>query len=95
MVLQQGRHRIRHARTLKGLLVDGRHLAHKGNGKRPPARTRHALITAPLQGPQKGRLLDGVGVSFRRAGKSRGCNSMIRQDVIHMYSLQETLEPCP
>ena len=45
--------------------------------------------------PQKGRLLDGVGVSFRRAGKSRGCNSMIRQDVIHTYSLQETLEPCP
>ena len=29
------------------------------------------------------------------AGKSRGCNSMIRQDVIHTYSLQETLEPCP
>ena len=44
---------------------------------------------------QDGRLLDEVGVSFRRAGKSRGCNSMIRQDVIHTYSLQETLEPCP
>ena len=54
-------------------------------------RDRLRLQLAQLEG----RLLDEVGVSFRRAGKSRGCNSMIRQDVIHTYSLQETLEPCP
>ena len=54
-------------------------------------RDRLRLQLAQLEG----RLLDEVGVSFRRAGKSRGCNSMIRQDVIHTYSLQESLEPCP
>ena len=54
-------------------------------------RDRLRLQLAQLEG----RLLDEVGVSFRRAGKRRGCNSMIRQDVIHTYSLQETLEPCP
>ena len=54
-------------------------------------RDRLRLQLAQLEG----RLLDEVGVSFRRAGKSRGCNSMIRQDVIHAYSLQESLEPCP
>lgn len=41
------------------------------------------------------RLLSEVGVSFRRAVKSRGCNSMIRQEVIHAYSLQEQPAPCP
>ena len=49
-------------------------------------RDRLRLQLAQLEG----RLLDEVGVSFRRA-----CNSMIRQDVIHTHSLQETLEPCP
>lgn len=39
------------------------------------------------------RLLEEVGVSFRRAGKGRGCSSMMRQDMIHTYSLQESPAP--
>ena len=69
---------------------------------RPPKRSRLGWELQDLRdrlrlqlAQLEGRLLDEVGVSFRRAGKSRGCNSMIRQDVIHTYSLQETLEPCP